>query len=184
MAKAPAAKAAKTSASAAASSAARSSSGASGAIDTDLVRSIANLLAETNVGEIEIKKGDLKIRVSRQVSVAAAPAPVAMAAPPSPAMQAPAPAASPVAPPAPSAAAAHPGAVKSPMVGTAYRKPSPDAKNFVEVGSVVKTGDRLMLIEAMKTFNDIVAPKSGLVSAILIEDGQPVEFGQTLFVIE
>ncbi len=183
MAKAPAAKAAKTSASAAASSAARSSS-ASGGIDTDLVRSIANLLAETNVGEIEIKKGDLKIRVSRQVSVAAAPAPVAMAAPPMAASPAPAPAAAPAAPPAPSAASAHPGAVKSPMVGTAYRKPSPDAKNFVEVGSVVKTGDRLMLIEAMKTFNDIVAPKSGLVSAILIEDGQPVEFGQTLFVIE
>ncbi len=183
MAKAPAAKAAKTSASTAASSAARSSSGASGGIDTDLVRSIANLLAETNVGEIEIKKGDLKIRVSRQVSVAA-PAPVAVAAAPVAASPAPAPAAIPAAPPAPSAASAHPGAVKSPMVGTAYRKPSPDAKNFVEVGSVVKTGDRLMLIEAMKTFNDIVAPKSGLVSAILIEDGQPVEFGQTLFVIE
>ena len=88
------------------------------------------------------------------------------------------------APPPPVATSAHPGAVKSPMVGTAYRKPSPDAKNFVEVGSAVKAGDKLMLIEAMKTFNDIVAPKAGLVSAILIEDGQPVEFGQTLFVIE
>jgi acetyl-CoA carboxylase biotin carboxyl carrier protein len=190
MAKAQAAKAAKTSASAAGSAAARSSKAdtatmprPSGGIDTDLVRSIANLLAETNVGEIEIKKGDLKIRVSRQVSAAAAPAPVAMTAP---AAAAPAPAPAPAATPPsqPVAVAAHPGAVKSPMVGTAYRKPSPDAKNFVEVGSVVKAGDKLMLIEAMKTFNDIVAPKSGLVSAILVEDGQPVEFGQTLFVIE
>ncbi len=190
MAKAQAAKAAKTSASGAGSAAARSSSSAApaarsaGGIDTDLVRSIANLLAETNVGEIEIKKGDLKIRVSRQVSVAATAAPVAMAATPVTPAPAPAPAAAPAAPPPPAAASAHPGAVKSPMVGTAYRKPSPDAKNFVEVGSVVKAGDKLMLIEAMKTFNDIVAPKSGLVSAILIEDGQPVEFGQTLFVIE
>jgi acetyl-CoA carboxylase biotin carboxyl carrier protein len=81
-------------------------------------------------------------------------------------------------------AASHAGAVKSPMVGTGYRKPSPDAKNFIEVGSVVKAGDRLLLIEAMKTFNDIVAPKAGTVTAILIEDGQPVEFGQTLVVIE
>ncbi len=190
MAKAQAAKAAKTAASVAESaarpsSAASSRAGSSGGIDTDLVRSIANLLAETNVGEIEIKKGDLKIRVSRQLSVAAAPAPSplrrrarAHGAGRTPAATTPAPAA------APAAASAHPGAVKSPMVGTAYRKPSPDAKNFVEVGSVVKAGDKLMLIEAMKTFNDIVAPKSGLVSAIMVEDGQPVEFGQTLFVIE
>ena len=74
--------------------------------------------------------------------------------------------------------------VKSPMVGTGYRKASPEAKNFVELGSVVKAGEKLMLIEAMKTFNDIVAPQAGTVTAILIEDGQPIEFGQTLFVIE
>ena len=187
MAKANAAKAANTPATGAAAKPATRAATATGGIDTDLVRSIANLLAETNVGEIEIKKGDLKIRVSRQVTTMAQPsqAPVMMAAPaaaPAPAvMQAPAAAPAPI---QASAAPAHPGAVKSPMVGTAYRKPSPDAKNFVEVGSVVKSGEKLMLIEAMKTFNDIVAPKSGLVSAIFVEDGQPVEFGQTLFVIE
>ncbi len=155
------------------------------AIDTDLVRAIAGLLAETNVGEIEVKKGDLKVRVSRFGGAAPAAAPAFAA----PAPAAAAPVAPPAAPPAavaPAAsdAASHPGAVKSPMVGTAYRKPSPDAKNFVEVGSVVKAGDKLLLIEAMKTFNDIVAPKAGTVTAILVDDAQPVEFGQTLFVIE
>jgi acetyl-CoA carboxylase biotin carboxyl carrier protein len=153
------------------------------AIDTDLVRAIAQLLSETNVGEIEVKKGDLKVRVARHAPMAAAAAPVMMAAAPA----APAPSIGPTAKAAPSAAAeaaAHPGAVKSPMVGTAYRKPAPDAKNFVELGSSVKAGEKIMLIEAMKTFNDITAPKAGTVTAILIEDGQPVEFGQTLFVIE
>jgi acetyl-CoA carboxylase biotin carboxyl carrier protein len=155
------------------------------AIDTDLVRAIAQLLSETNVGEIEVKKGDLKVRVSRNAPPAAPAAPVAMS--PAPAIQvaAPAPAMLGGATLAPAAeASSHPGAVKSPMVGTGYRKPSPDAKNFVELGSVVKAGEKLMLIEAMKTFNDIVAPKAGTVTTILIEDGQPVEFGQTLFVIE
>lgn len=125
-------------------------------IDTDLVRVIANLLAETNVGEIEVKKGDLKVRVSRHGG-----APVAAA----PMFAAPAPIASPqVAAPVVSTradkvdvqagdVAGHPGAVNSPMVGTAFRKPNPDAKNFVEVGSAVKAGDKLLLIEAMKTFN-------------------------------
>jgi acetyl-CoA carboxylase biotin carboxyl carrier protein len=152
-----------------------------GPIDTALIRAIADLLSETNVGEIEVAKGDLKIRVARHTSaVAYAPAVAPVSAPaPSAAVTA-APAA--LAPAKP--AADHPGAVKSPMVGTAYRKPSPDAKAFVEVGSVVKTGDKLMLIEAMKTFNDITAPHSGTVTAIMIDDGQPVEFGQTLFVIE
>ena len=78
----------------------------------------------------------------------------------------------------------HPGAVKSPMVGTAYRTSSPEAKPFIEVGSAVKEGDRILLVEAMKTFNDIVAHKSGTVSAIFVEDGQPVEFGQPLVVID
>jgi acetyl-CoA carboxylase biotin carboxyl carrier protein len=155
------------------------------AIDTDLVRAIAQLLTETNVGEIEVSKGDLKVRVARQ-SVAPAAAPVMMApqhaAPPAP-LAASATAAKTVVPAA-AEASIHPGAVKSPMVGTGYRKASPEAKNFVELGSVVKAGEKLMLIEAMKTFNDIVAPKAGTVTAILIEDGQPIEFGQTLFVIE
>jgi acetyl-CoA carboxylase biotin carboxyl carrier protein len=161
------------------------------AIDTDLVRTIALLLKETDVGEIEVAKGDLKIRVARQIAASAASFVAATAAAPSyvasaPAASAPAmtPSAAHTAPLEAAEAAAHPGAVNSPMVGTAYRKPSPDAKNFVEVGSVVKAGDKLMLIEAMKTFNDIVAPRAGTISAVLIEDGQPVEFGQTLFVID
>ncbi len=155
------------------------------AIDTDLVRAIAQLLTETNVGEIEVSKGDLKVRVARQ-SAAPAAAPVIMA-PQQAAAAAPAATSIPVAKLPISAvaeASAHPGAVKSPMVGTGYRKASPEAKNFVELGSVVKAGEKIMLIEAMKTFNDIVAPKAGTVTAILIEDGQPIEFGQTLFVIE
>jgi acetyl-CoA carboxylase biotin carboxyl carrier protein len=153
------------------------------AIDTDLIRAIAHLLTETNVGEIEVAKGDLKVRVSR---FGGGTAPFAYAAPAQ--AHAPAPAqvaASPVivAASIPDASK-NPGAVKSPMVGTAYRKPTPDSKNFVEVGSVVKAGDKLMLIEAMKTFNDIVAPKAGTVTQTFVEDGQPVEFDQTLFVIE
>jgi acetyl-CoA carboxylase biotin carboxyl carrier protein len=155
------------------------------AIDTDLVRAIAHLLTETNVGEIEVSKGDLKVRVARQGMVHAG-APMMMA-PQQAAAPAPVSVSVPAAKPAVSVsaeAAAHPGAVKSPMVGTGYRKASPEAKNFVELGSAVKAGDKLMLIEAMKTFNDIVAPKAGTVTAILIEDGQPIEFGQTLFVIE
>ncbi len=155
------------------------------AIDTDLVRAIAHLLTETNVGEIEVSKGDLKVRVARN-GPAAAPAPMMMApaqsAPPAP-MAVPPMAAKPILSAA-AEAAAHPGAVKSPMVGTGYRKPSPDSKNFVELGSSVKAGEKILLIEAMKTFNDITAPKAGTVTAILIEDGQPIEFGQTLFVIE
>ena len=150
------------------------------AIDTDLIRAIALLLTETNVGEIEVAKGDLKVRVARHsvmpvtTHVAAAPAVVQTQQAPSHALQ----------PVKPTEASSHPGAVKSPMVGTAYRKPSPDAKNFVEVGSNVKIGEKLLLIEAMKTFNDIVATQAGTVTATFVEDGQPVEFGQTLFVIE
>jgi acetyl-CoA carboxylase biotin carboxyl carrier protein len=157
----------------------------SSTIDTDLVRAIADLLNETNVGEIEVSKGDLSIRVAK-----AGPAQVMQQAP---MMQAaPLAAGAAVAPPVTGApvakpvasAASHPGAVKSPMVGTAYRKPTPESKNFVEVGSTVKVGDKLMLIEAMKTFNDIVSTAAGTVTTVLIEDGQPVEFGQPLFIIE
>jgi len=177
MAKAPAAPADSEFATRSAEGDPHAASEAASTIDTDLVRSIAQLLSETNVGEIEIRKGDLKIRVARHAAPQAAPSyhPAPPSAPAAPGLPA---------NPAPHEAASHPGAVKSPMVGTAYRKASPDAKNFVELGSVVKAGDKLMLIEAMKTFNDIVAPKAGLVTEILVEDGQPVEFGQTLFVIE
>ena len=111
----------------------------------------------------------------------AAPAPVMVAAAPA----APARAAAPVAQAEPEVRPVdHPGALKSPMVGTAYRRPSPDATPFVEIGSVVKAGDKVFLVEAMKTFNEIVATRGGVVTAILIEDGQPVEYGQPLAIIE
>lgn len=153
-------------------------------IDTALVRDIAMLLRETDAAEIEVEKGDLKIRVARYSAapavIAAAPAQAAGAVVAPPPAQIPVPAAA-----LPAAAPAdHPGAVKSPMVGTAYMRPSPDAKAFIEVGSVVKAGDKILLVEAMKTFNEIVAPRAGTVTAIMVEDGQPVEYGQPLLIIE
>ncbi len=151
--------------------------------DPELVRELASLIAETDLTEIEVAKGDLRIRVARtitaHVSVPAHPAPQPVAAP----LAAPAPAAL-ADGGSPGRQAPHPGAVPSPMVGTAFRKPSPDAKNFVEVGSRVEAGDKLLLVEAMKTFNEIVAPRAGVVTEILVEDGQPVEYGEPLLVIE
>ena len=146
--------------------------------DPDLVRELANMIADTGLSEIEVEKGDLRIRVARTITAA-----VTVAAP---AALAPAPV---VAPPPASAEAAkpgapHPGAVLSPMVGTAYRKPSPEAKDFVEVGSKVQAGEKVLLVEAMKTFNEIVAPRAGTVTAIYVEDGTPVEYGEPLLVIE
>jgi acetyl-CoA carboxylase biotin carboxyl carrier protein len=147
--------------------------------DPELVRELAGLIAETDLTEIEVEKGDLRIRVARNVTVAA---PITVAAPAvALPIHAPAPA---IAEAGAAAARKHPDAVTSPMVGTAYRRPSPDAKPFVDVGSVVAVGDRLLLIEAMKTFNDIVAHRSGTVTAIFVEDGQPVEYGEQLIVIE
>ena len=149
-------------------------------IDRDLIRELAGILNETNLTEIEVELNDLKVRVSRQ-----APAAVhAVAAP----MQL-APAAAPAAQAAPAAPAAAPArdsknAVSSPMVGTAYAAPAPGAKAFVEVGQSVKEGQTLLIIEAMKTMNQIPSPRSGTVTAILFEDGQPVEFGEPLVVIE
>jgi acetyl-CoA carboxylase biotin carboxyl carrier protein len=148
--------------------------------DPALVRELASLLSDTDLSEIEVEKGDLRIRVARSVTVVqaapvSAPAPVAFSAPLPPA---PGPSA------APSETRHHPDALTSPMVGTAYRRPSPGAKPFVEVGSTVNAGDKLLLIEAMKTFNDIVAPRAGTVKAIYVEDGQPVEYGEPLVVIE
>ena len=148
-------------------------------IDPELVREMAQLINETDLTEIEVQKGDLRIRVARTIT-ATVMAPVA----PAPAF-APAPVAAAAAAPADAkAAAAHPGTVNSPMVGTAYRRPSPEAKPFIEVGQEVKAGERVLLVEAMKTFNDIVAPRAGKVIAILVEDGQPVEYGEPLLVIE
>ena len=144
-------------------------------IDTEAVRELAELLTRTELSEIEVQKGDLRIRVARQMSAA-------------PMLQAMVPAAQAVASAAPAPAAVAPplaaDAVRSPMVGTAYLRPSPGAKAFIEVGSTVRLGDRLLLIEAMKTFNEIVANKSGSIAAILITDGQPVEFDQPLVTIE
>jgi len=150
--------------------------------DPDLVRELATLIADTDLTEIEVEKGDLRIRVARTVTATVTVPVSAPAAAPAPVI---------APPPAPSDAAAgakaagtHPGTVLSPMVGTAYRKPSPDAKSFVEVGSKVQAGDKVLLVEAMKTFNEIVAPRAGTVTAIFVEDGTPVEYGEPLLVIE
>ena len=149
-----------------------------------LIRELAQLLNDTGLSEIEIEKSGLKIRVARSLTVAASV--------PAAAHYAPAPAAAPAGPgaPAPAPAAAggdpakHPGAVKSPMVGTAYRSPDPKAPPFVEVGARVQQGDTLLIIEAMKTMNQIPAPRAGTVTAVMVENGQPVEFGEPLVIIE
>lgn len=153
--------------------------------DPELVRELASLIAETDLTEIEVEKGDLRIRVARTVT-ASVSVPMAPALAAAPAAAAPPPAAPAAAAQAVTEASAksHPGVVPSPMVGTAYRKPAPDAKNFIELGSRVELGDKLLLIEAMKTFNDIVAPRAGIVTAIFVEDGTPVEYGEPLLVIE
>lgn len=146
-------------------------------VDQQLIRDLAGILNDTNLTEIEVELGDLKLRVSRHaptVHAVAAPAPVIAAAP----------VAAAAAPAAPSAAEAAKNAVPSPMVGTAYLAPSPDAKQFVEIGQKVKEGQTLLIIEAMKTMNQIPSPRSGTVTAILFEDAQPVEYGMPLVVIE
>ncbi|HEY6870124.1 MAG TPA: acetyl-CoA carboxylase biotin carboxyl carrier protein [Novosphingobium sp.] len=146
-------------------------------IDSKLVRELAELLADTGLSEIEVEDGERKIRVARQLVAAAAP--VAVAAPL--AAPAAAPAATAAADPAPAAAPVD--AVKSPMVGTAYLAPEPGAANFISVGATVKAGQTLLIVEAMKVMNPITAPKAGTVTAILIENGQPIEFDQPLVVI-
>ena len=143
--------------------------------DSALIRELALLLDETSLTEIEIERAGLRVRVARNISIAAAmPAHVAAA---------PAGAAS-----AGTAAAAdlanHPGVVPSPMVGTAYWAPEPGAKPFIEVGTKVSAGQTLLIIEAMKTMNQIPSPRAGTVTQILVEDGQPVEFGEPLVIIE
>lgn len=149
--------------------------------ELQLINSLADILNKTGLTEIELEQKGTRVRVSRgaQASTqmvhvghhsAPAPAPAAAASLPTPAVAAP--------------AADHPGSVKSPMVGTVYLAPSPGASNFVAVGSAVKQGQTLLIIEAMKTMNQIPAPKSGTVTAILTDNGQPVEFGEALMVIE
>ncbi len=147
--------------------------------DSALIRELALLLDETSLSEIEIERAGLRLRVARTISVATS-VPVAMAAPAAPAAS--------VAGPAATAAATdfakHPGVVPSPMVGTAYWAPEPGAKPFIEVGSRVTAGQTLLIIEAMKTMNQIPSPRAGTVTQILVEDGQPVEFGEPLVIIE
>jgi acetyl-CoA carboxylase biotin carboxyl carrier protein len=145
-----------------------------GSVDEGLIRGLANLLNDTGLTEIEIEQQGLRVRVARNVTIAAA-APMIAAAPVS---------AGPVAATGAKDADSHPGTVRSPMVGTAYRAPEPGAPTFVEVGSVVKQGQTLLIIEAMKTMNHIPAPRSGTVKAIFVENGQPVEYGEPLMIIE
>jgi acetyl-CoA carboxylase biotin carboxyl carrier protein len=148
--------------------------------DSALVRELALLLDETSLTEIEIERAGLRLRVARNLSVAATmPMPVAAH------HSVPVAAAAAAAPAAPAAdLSKHPGAVTSPMVGTAYWSPEPGAKPFIEVGSKVSVGQTLLIIEAMKTMNQIPSPRAGTVMQILVEDGQPVEFGEPLVIIE
>lgn len=147
-------------------------------IDQQLIRDLAGILNDTNLTEIEVELGDLKVRVSRQSpAVHAIAAPQQAYAPPSGSHIAPS-------APVPAAVDLSKNAVPSPMVGTAYLSPSPDAKPFVEIGQDIKEGQTLLIIEAMKTMNQIPSPRSGRVTAILIEDAQPVEYGMPLVVIE
>lgn len=143
-----------------------------------LIRELASLLNETGLSEIEIEKSGLKVRVARTLTVSAA---VHHAGP---ALHAAAAAGGPAAATGAADPAKHPGAVKSPMVGTAYRAPEPGAAAFIEVGARVNAGDTLLIIEAMKTMNQIPAPKGGTVTSILFENGQPVEFGEPLVIVE
>lgn len=141
-------------------------------VDEDMIRKLASLLEETGLGEIEYSQGEQRIRISRPtapatvVSAPAAPAAVAAAAP------------------APADDAKHPGAVTSPMVGTVYLAPQPGAAPFVKVGDSVTAGQTLLIIEAMKTFNPIRAPRAGKVTKIVATDAQPVEFGEVLMIVE
>ncbi|HXF53596.1 MAG TPA: acetyl-CoA carboxylase biotin carboxyl carrier protein [Hyphomicrobiaceae bacterium] len=152
-----------------------------GIVEAEAIRELARLLEETGLNEIEVEREGLRVRVARTAEVIAAAGHLAPAPP------AAVPTAKP-APPAPDAGPAdyanHPGVVKSPMVGTAYRAPEPGAAPFIEIGSRVAQGQTLLIIEAMKTMNHIPAPRAGTVTQILFENGQPVEYGEPLVVVE
>ena len=147
-------------------------------LDCDMVRELAGLLDETGLTEIEIEQDNFRIRVSRAATTVSAR--VAPLAGPLAGLAA----AEAKAAIAPASPANHPGAVKSPMVGTAYRSSAPNAPAFVEVGTVVKQGQTVLIIEAMKTMNQIPSPRAGTVKEILVGDGQPVEYGEPLMIIE
>ena len=143
-------------------------------VDQELIRQLAELLNETGLTEIEVEQNNMRVRIARSLTIAAAappPAPAAAAEP------------RPAEPP-PAEPANHAGMVSSPMVGTAYRSPEPGAKPFVEIGDRVSEGQTVMIIEAMKTMNQIPAPRAGTIKDILVDDGQPVEFGEPLMIIE
>ena len=148
-------------------------------VDRELIQELSKLLDETGLTEIEIEQEGMRVRVARGAvaapAVAAIPAAVPMAAPTQPVGESLS---------APLDLSKHPGVVGSPMVGTAYAAPEPGAKPFIEIGSKVKAGDTLLIIEAMKTMNQIPAPRAGTVIQILFEDGQPVEFGEPLVIVE
>lgn len=158
-------------------------------IDRDLIRTIAELLNEQDLAEVEIEKDDFRVRVTRSYAQEVVHMPSPMGYAPQMAEPAAAPAAAPVAPTPVAAPAAedlgsNPGTLTSPMVGTAYMAPEPGAANFVEVGAKVTEGQTVLIIEAMKTMNQIPAHKAGTVTRILVDDAQPVEFGEPLVVIE
>jgi acetyl-CoA carboxylase biotin carboxyl carrier protein len=150
--------------------------------EQDLIRELAKLLDETGLSEIEVEREGLRVRIARQAVTHVVAGAGAGHVPPIPAT-APPPAVAP-APLTVADPAKHPGVVTSPMVGTAYRAPEPTARPFVDIGSVVKAGDPLMIIEAMKTMNQIPAPRGGTVTQILFEDGHPVEYGEPLMIVE
>ena len=147
---------------------------AAGALDISIVAALAKVAGQYDLSEVEIEHAGLKVRVARERRTTSLthviPAPAVAELRP--------------APPAEASPHEHPGAVKSPMVGTAYLRPSPESKPFVEIGAAVKAGDKILLVEAMKTYNEIVAPRPGKITHIFVEDGSPVEYGQALMVIE
>lgn len=168
----------------------KKAAGGSGSIEPELVRELAGILRDTGLTEIEVEHGELKLRLAKAPSpvVAAAAVPTAFAPAHAPATPAPPAFAS---SPAPAPAAeqkadlrAHPGAVLSPMVGTAYLSPEPGATAFVKVGDQVAEGQTVLIVEAMKTFNPIPAPRAGKVAQILVSDAQPVEYGEPLLILE
>lgn len=149
-------------------------------VDKKLIRDLAELLAETGLSEISWSEGGVEVRVARNATVTVAPPPPHISTTPAPPVAA--------APAAPAAEAPdltiHPGAVKSPMVGTAYVAPEPGAQPFVKLGDTVREGQTVLIVEAMKTMNPIPAPRAGKVARILVENQQPVEYGQILMLIE
>lgn len=150
-------------------------------MDLRKLKKLIDLVEESGISELELTEGEEKVRISRNMSNGNAPMQFAPQYFQVPAPQAPAAATAPAAEAAPAAIEGH--VVKSPMVGTFYRSPSPDAKSFVDIGSTVNVGDTLCIVEAMKLLNEIEADHAGVIKAILVENGQPVEYGEPLFII-